>query len=79
MNAAKTSAPAVVSAGLRPLKWNERVCRGDYVEDGNQGFEPWAGPAGFRADSFVKQVYRRLKQQVARTGESPQAGHRPSP
>jgi hypothetical protein len=45
---------------LRLLKWNERVQRGDYVPDGRKGFEPWEGPAGFRADAFVKQIYRRL-------------------
>jgi hypothetical protein len=45
---------------LRPLKWNERVESGDFVEDGRGGFEPWDGPRGFRADSFIKQIYRRL-------------------
>lgn len=48
------------SKHLRPLKWNELVKRGDFVDDGLQGFEPWVGPAGFRADMFVKQIYRRL-------------------
>jgi hypothetical protein len=52
---------------LRPLNWNERVMPGDFVEDGHEGFEPWHGPAGFRADMFVKQIYRRLKEQPART------------
>lgn len=56
--------PAAVSPGpegLRLLKWNELVRRGDFVEDGREGFEPWEGPGGFRADAFVKQIYRRLK------------------
>jgi hypothetical protein len=35
------------------------------VADGRQGFEPWEGPAGFRADAFVKTIYRRLKASVA--------------
>jgi len=56
-----SSAAPAVPARLRPLKWNERVRRGDFVEDGNQGFEPWVGPGGFRADAFVKQIYRQLR------------------
>jgi hypothetical protein len=67
MNEANPSAIAIVAACLRPLKWNERVCRGDFVEDGRAGFEPWVGPSGFRADAFVKQIYRRLKHQSAGT------------
>ena len=48
-----------ISKRFRRLKWNELVTRGDFVENGNQGFEPWEGPGGFRADSFVKPIYRR--------------------
>ncbi|HEV2694196.1 MAG TPA: hypothetical protein VG347_14975 [Verrucomicrobiae bacterium] len=44
---------------LRLLKWNELVRRGDYVEDGKLGFEPWLGPTGFHADSFIKAIYRK--------------------
>ena len=61
MNEAASSTVAMTSTGLRALKWNELVKRGDFVEDGRQGFELWIGPAGFRADAFVKQIYRRLK------------------
>lgn len=43
---------------IRRLKWNEVVCRGDFVVDEHQGFEPWEGPSGFRADAFVKPIYR---------------------
>jgi len=60
MNEANPSATAIVPNGLRLLKWNEVVKRGDFVRDGRQGFEPWVGPSGFRADTFVKQIYRRL-------------------
>jgi hypothetical protein len=62
----KTALPpaAVVSEDLRPLEWHERVRRGDFVADGRQGFEPWEGPAGFRADAFVKTIYRKLKASV---------------
>jgi hypothetical protein len=51
---------------LRLLKRNERVQRGDFIADGRDGFELWEGPAGFRADSFVKQVYRLLGRLKAR-------------
>jgi hypothetical protein len=44
---------------FRRLKWNELVGRGDFVASEHQGFEPWEGPGGFRADSFVKPIYRR--------------------
>jgi hypothetical protein len=50
---------AGVAGRFQRLRWNELVKRGDFVEDGNQGFEPWAGPGGFRADAFVKPIYRR--------------------
>lgn len=60
MNEANPAVLPVLLEHLRRLKWNERVQRGDFVADGRQGFEPWNGPAGFRADAFVKQIYRRL-------------------
>ncbi len=44
---------------LRRLKGNELVSRGDFVADAQRGFEPWEGPGGFRADAFVKPIYRR--------------------
>jgi hypothetical protein len=44
---------------FRRLNWNELVSRGDFIADEHQGFEPWEGPGGFRADSFVKPIYRR--------------------
>ena len=63
-------APAVTVKHLRPLRWNELVRLGDFVQDGRQGFELWDGPRGFRADAFVKQIYRRLKSRAVRIGES---------
>lgn len=60
MNETASTALAMTPTGLRPLKWNELVKRGDFVADGRQGFEPWVGPSGFRADMFVKQIYRQL-------------------
>lgn len=50
-----------VQENLRPLKWNELVRRGDFVQGERQEFKPWEGPSGFRADAFVKQIYRLLK------------------
>jgi hypothetical protein len=53
--AAKTGAPK----RFRRLKWNELVSRGDFIVDAHRKFEPWEGPSGFRADAFVKSIYRR--------------------
>ena len=44
---------------LRRLKRNELVARGDFIADEQRGFESWDGPSGFRADAFVKPIYRR--------------------
>ncbi|TAL07389.1 MAG: hypothetical protein EPO07_00275 [Verrucomicrobia bacterium] len=44
---------------FRLLKSNELVSRGDVVANEHQGFELWEGPSGFRADAFVKPIYRR--------------------
>ena len=63
MSESDPSAISAVPECLRPLKWNELVRRGDFVADDHQGFEPWVGPSGFRADAFVKQIYRRLGRQ----------------
>jgi hypothetical protein len=52
------SARPMAAKQLRLLKWDERVQRGDFVEDGRNGFELWEGPSGFRADAFVKKIYR---------------------
>jgi hypothetical protein len=59
------AAPAVVAApeAFRPLRWNEMVKRGDYIQDGRNGYELWVGPSGFHAGSFVKQIYRRSSRQ----------------
>jgi hypothetical protein len=60
-----SSAIAVVPKRLRRLKWNELVRQGDFVEDNQHGFEPWEGPSGFRADMFIKTIYRKLARQPA--------------
>ncbi len=49
---------AGVPERFRRLKWNEVVCRGDFVANERLGLEPWEGPGGFRADTFVKPIYR---------------------
>jgi hypothetical protein len=58
MDPINVATPGVSPDRLRPLKWNELVRRGDFVEDGRDGFELWEGPGGFRAASFVKKIYR---------------------
>jgi hypothetical protein len=49
------------SPRFRRLKWNELVQAGDFVAVLQRGFELWEGPTGFRADAFVKPIYRRDK------------------
>jgi hypothetical protein len=61
-----------VSAGseglkhFRRLKWDELVVTGDFIVNEKRGFEPWEGPSGFRADAFLKPIYR-LKKRPARS------------
>ncbi len=57
---------AGVPKDFRRLHWHEPVLNGDYVIDAQRGFELWEGPSGFRADSFVKPIYRRGKIQAAK-------------
>lgn len=52
-------AKAGIPKRFRRLKWNELVSHGDFVADEQRGFEPWEGPSGFRADSFMKPIYRQ--------------------
>lgn len=61
MHKSPPSSVNVARKNLRPLQWNEAPQRGDFVEDGRKGFEPWSGPPGFRADAYVQQIFRRLK------------------
>ena len=64
----ETIPAATAAITFRPLKRNEIVKRSDFVEDGNQGFEPWSGPVGFQASSFHKQIYRKyLRRSVEET------------
>jgi hypothetical protein len=53
------STPAKVPKDFRRLNCKELVKRGDYVKTERQGFEPWEGPGGFRADTFEKPIYRQ--------------------
>jgi len=53
-------APASGAAeSFRRLRAEELVCRGDFVGDARAGFEPWEGPTGFRADAYVKPIFRK--------------------
>ena len=65
MNGTDPTAIAAVPKRFRRLKWNELVRPGDFVEDNRHGFEPWEGPGGFRADAFIKTIYRKLSRQTA--------------
>jgi hypothetical protein len=58
VNKPGASAKAGVPKRFRRLKWNELVTLGDFVTDEHRKFEPWEGPSGFRADAFVKPIYR---------------------
>jgi hypothetical protein len=58
------TAEAGVPERYRPLKWNELVRHGDFTMDLCGGFEPWEGPTGFRADAFVKPIYRQDKSRL---------------
>jgi len=71
INQASPVATAANPASFRLLRWNELVKRGDFVEDGKQGFEPWEGPSGFHANSFTKTIYRKYRPR-------PRAGQRPA-
>jgi len=53
------AAPAAVPKRFRRLKPNEVVSRGDFVANDQRGLEPWEGPGGFYASTFVKPIYRR--------------------
>jgi hypothetical protein len=59
-----------VPEGFRRLRWDEPVLDGDFVVDEQRGFEPWEGPGGFRADSFLKPIYRRGKIRAAKEVEN---------
>jgi len=50
---------------FRRLKWNELVRIGDFVLGEHRRLEPWEGPGGFRADAFVKRIYRRQQRRFA--------------
>jgi len=61
MNKPEPTAKATIPERFRRLKWNELVCHGDFVANGGRRLEPWEGPNGFRADAYVKPIYRRQK------------------
>jgi hypothetical protein len=58
-------APGEVLKNFRRLKRGEVVIHGDWVANEQLGFEPWAGPGGFRADTFVSPIYRKKGQRPA--------------
>lgn len=60
-NESGAPAKAHLPKRFRLLKWDEMVRLGDFVSNEDQRLEPWEGPSGFQADSFVKPIYRRDK------------------
>ena len=68
----KAETPALAEApdNFRRLRWDELVARGDWVVDEQRGFEPWEGPAGFRADAFVNPIFRKKDQRPAAAKKS---------
>jgi hypothetical protein len=56
---------AHIPKSFRRLKWNELVSPGDFIADEHQGLEPWQGPSGFQADSFLQPIYRARKAPTA--------------
>jgi hypothetical protein len=62
-----------VSERFRRLKWNEVVWRGDFVADERLGLQPWEGPGGFRADAFVRPIYRRKETERFRPTATPES------
>jgi hypothetical protein len=52
---------------LRRLKQGEVVSQGDFVANGQLGFELWEGPSGFQARAFLKRIYRRHPDPASRS------------
>lgn len=61
LNNPKAVATANDAKYFRRLEWDELVVQGDFIANENHGFDPWEGPGGFRADAFLKPIYRRKK------------------
>ncbi|HVY70638.1 MAG TPA: hypothetical protein VHH73_11970 [Verrucomicrobiae bacterium] len=59
MSSSAAAVTTAVTGRLRRLRPNELVCRNDYVSDGCGGFALLSGLSGFRADAFVRAIYRR--------------------
>lgn len=69
INGPWTSAATRGSKYFRRLKWDELVVQGDFVANERQGFELWEGPGGFRADAFLRPIYRRVKRRSTTAGK----------
>lgn len=63
-------AMTAVPESFRALRQNEVVRRGDFIAAGPAGYEPWEGPNGFRADAFVKSIYRKRAGQPTGDGRA---------
>lgn len=56
---------------FRRLKSDERVIRGDLVENEQSQLIEWEGPTGFRASSFNRPVYRLVDTPSAKNAPTP--------
>jgi hypothetical protein len=70
VNSFQTATEAGVPKNFRRLKPDELVIVGDFVGDGGRGLELWEGPNGFRADSFIKEIYRNVANDSSATKKS---------
>jgi hypothetical protein len=60
-----TAVEAPEPKGFRRLKFNELVSEGDFVQDETRGMQPWDGPRGFQAGSFVKPIFRTERRRTS--------------
>jgi hypothetical protein len=58
MNNAEPSSRIAIPNRVRALKSNELVTTSDFILNQNKKLEPWEGPSGFQADSFIKPIDR---------------------
>lgn len=59
MNKPELTAEANEPKPFRRLKSNELVTSGDFILNDREEFDLWEGPRGFRADAFLRPIYRR--------------------
>jgi hypothetical protein len=61
VNKGEATAETGIPDRFRRLKSHELVTPGDFVADEKGSLGLWEGPSGFRADAFVKAMYRLVQ------------------